>query len=480
MLAKLSIRAKLIGIVAVVLGVGFLTTNLISLRVSSRALKQTILHNELPLTSSNIYSEIQVDLLRPIFVASLMSNDTFVKDWLLAGERDEPRMRRYLEEIRRKYGVSTSFLISGATHNYYHFSGVAQVVDEHDPEDVWFFRVAKMTQPYEINIDYNQAQDNAVTVFINYRVLGYDGEFLAVTGVGLKVDTVARVVDRYRNDYQRNVYFVDRQGRITVHAATEALNGVSIRTQPGLAAIADAMLAAGEGYFEYQRDGETILVTTRLIPELGWHVVVEQREADALRSLWRGFLTNLAIGAVIVALTILVIAYAINLYQRKLEHMATTDKLTGIGNRQVFDMALEHALKLHRRTRTPLSVVLIDIDHFKPINDTHGHLVGDQVIRQVAQIARRSVREADVLCRWGGEELIVLAEECGLADAVKLAEKVRLAIAAADVVAGICVTVSAGVSEAHPGDTADTVLGRADAALYAAKRAGRNRVAAEA
>jgi diguanylate cyclase (GGDEF)-like protein len=480
--AALPSRGRLILVIGGILLLGFLTTNLISFRVSTTALKATILQNELPLTSSNIYAEIQTDLLRPIFVSSLMSNDTFVKDWLIDGERDVDQITRYLEVIRAKYDVFTSFLISEKTKNYYHFSGLTQVVEESDPEDVWYFRVRKMTQPYEVNIDFNQAQGNEITIFINYRVLDHDGNFIGVTGVGLRLDTVARILSRYKTSYQRGIYFVTGDGHVTVRSEGAVIQEPNIRTAPGISTVAEAILSRPDGFFEYVRDGETMLLTSRFIPDLGWRVLVEQRESEALAALWRSFLTNLAIGIVIIVLTIATIAYAINLYQARLEDMAVTDKLTGIGNRQILDISLDHAIKLRKRVPLPLSVLLIDIDRFKSVNDTRGHVKGDEVIRAVAAILKERVRESDLLARWGGEEFILLAHNCRLANAQELAETLREAVASSPVLNpddGLRVTVSAGVAECSDDDDAETLVSRADSALYRAKEEGRNRVAVE-
>lgn len=481
--AALLNRGRLIVVIGGILLLGFLTTNLISFRVSTSALKATILQNELPLTSSNIYAEIQTDLLRPIFVSSLMSNDTFVKDWLAGGEQDVEQIKRYLDEIRSKYEVFTSFLISERTRNYYHFTGIAQVVEETDPEDVWYFRAQKMSEPYEVNIDFNQAQGNEITIFINHRVLDAEGRFLGVTGVGLKLDTVAKILSHYKTSYQRGIYFVDKDGRITVRSDGAIIAEDNIRTAEGISAIADSILAKNDGYFEYVRSGETMLLTSRFIPDLGWRVLVEQRESDALKALWQSFVTNLIIGVAIILLTIGTIAFAISNYQKRLEDMAVTDKLTAIGNRQLLDIALDRALKARKRIALPFSVILIDIDRFKSVNDTHGHIKGDEVIRNVARVLMTRVRSADLLCRWGGEEFILLANNCRLDQAEELANVLRATVEDAPVLVpddGLRVTISCGVAEVRDTDDAETLVGRADRALYRAKEAGRNRVAAEA
>jgi len=471
------LRYRLISVVVCILVVGFTVTNLISYRDAVAALKATIVHDELPLTGSNIYSEIQADLIRPVFISSQMANDTFVQDWLRRGEREVGQITRYLDAIRAKYGVFTSFLISDRTRQYYHFRGDLRQVSATSPDDVWYFRCRAMTTPYEINIDYDEASNRTLTIFVNYRVLDSQGNFLGVTGVGLTLNSVRQIVDRYSASFQRNVYFINRSGEIAVASTGAPPAGQSIRALPGLSAIAERILSAKEGQFEYRRGGETWLLDTRFIPELGWYVAVEQNQADATRGLWRSFVTNLWIGFGIILLTALTIAWAISLCHRRLDVMATTDKLTGLANRQMFDAALQRAVQSRRRGTRPFALLLLDIDRFKRINDTLGHLRGDAVIRRVAATAKTRLRKTDLLCRWGGEELIVLAAHCCSDAAHELAEALREAVAAAPIFApddGTRVTVSVGVAEYRPGDTTDAVLSRADRALYRAKRDGRN------
>src|SRR5262249_46963079 len=154
---------RLVVLVVAILLAGFVTTTLMSYRDAVVALKQTILHNELPLTGSNIYSEVQSDLIRPVFISSQMANDTFVNDWLLAGEHNSDQVVRFLDAIRQKYGVFTSFLISDKTRTYYHFDGKFRTLSEKNPDDAWYFRVRAMQAPYEINIDYDESSNRTVT-----------------------------------------------------------------------------------------------------------------------------------------------------------------------------------------------------------------------------------------------------------------------------------------------------------------------------
>lgn len=378
----LSLRARLILLVVLVLVVGFLATNIVSYQVSRERMRATVLETELPLTGDTIYSEIQTDLVRPIFIASLMANDAFLHDWAAGGEAPVDPIVRYLSTIRDRYGVFTAFFISDATRNYYHFSGVPQVVSAADPADVWYFRAREMEEEYEINIDSNQAQDNTLTIFINYRVMDAEDGFLGIAGVGLELQAVARLVERYRDVFNRTVYFVNDEGLITIHPDPAVAYDRTLSEVEALQGLRDQILSRERGAFQIERDGRPVLMTTRYIPELQWTLVVEADEEEALGDLEAGFLSNFAIGLTAILLTILAVGIAINRYQRGLERMATTDVLTGLANRQLFDQQLDRAILRARRSGKPLSLAMLDLDRFKALNDRYGHLAGDQVLKQ--------------------------------------------------------------------------------------------------
>jgi len=156
---------------------------------------------------------------------------------------------------------------------------------------------------------------------------------------------------------------------------------------------------------------------------------------------------------------------------------ARTDALTCLPNRRAFDEDLAHRLTEWRRYRRPLSVVMADIDHFKQFNDKYGHQTGDEVLCRVAQLLRDTMRESDLVVRYGGEEMAVILPATDIREACRAAERARRAIAAAPFYSqrdAWCVTLSLGVAECIGTDTASVLVKRADDALYAAKQAGRN------
>ena len=469
-------RRRLIALLTLLMAGGFLAISLLSYHTSRRAIHDSIVTSQLPLTSDNIYSEIQKDLIRPILISSLMAGDTFVRDWVVRGEKDGDEMRRYLKEIMQRHGAFTSFFVSDITRNYYHADGLIKQVQEGEARDRWFFRVREMKEPYEINLDPDIANKDALTIFINYRVHDFNGRFIAATGIGLTADAVQKRIIEYQQRYQRRIYFADADGRIILGSDAGDI-GKPLASLAGMESLATRILDARDGQHEYSRDGQAMLLNARFIPELKWHLIVEQSEDDALADIRRSLYMNMLIVVLIAAASIWATGITIDRYQRRLEEMAVTDKLTGLANRQAFTPMIEQVFAETRRTPAPVSLALIDIDHFKQINDTHGHLVGDEILRRFAARISGNVRDSDLVFRWGGEEFLVILRDCEGTNALRIADKLLKAIGETPFDTSgqtIGVTISVGVAERKADESIDQLIGRADQALYAAKRDGRN------
>ena len=160
--------------------------------------------------------------------------------------------------------------------------------------------------------------------------------------------------------------------------------------------------------------------------------------------------------------------------EEKLRRLATTDHLTGIFNRKRFEELLRQEIRRSNRYGTRISVAMFDLDHFKRINDTHGHEIGDKVLQEVAELTKQNLRETDIFSRWGGEEFMILALETDRNGIMRLAEKTRLAIARHAFDSVNQVTASFGIAQYQPGESPASFMKRLDEALYKAKNAGRN------
>ncbi len=161
----------------------------------------------------------------------------------------------------------------------------------------------------------------------------------------------------------------------------------------------------------------------------------------------------------------------------EIERLATRDWLTGLANRRLFDESLHREMARSQRLATPLSLLVLDVDHFKQINDTYGHQTGDAVLREVAHALVANTKDFDVAARYGGDEFVVLLPSCSRDDAMGVAERVRRGIAAN--VGEAPVTISVGIATTPDNGTdAERLIAAADTALYEAKRTGRDRVVA--
>jgi diguanylate cyclase (GGDEF)-like protein len=170
--------------------------------------------------------------------------------------------------------------------------------------------------------------------------------------------------------------------------------------------------------------------------------------------------------------------------QKNLYESATRDPLTGVHNKKYFAEALEKEFKFSSRHDNALSLLMIDVDHFKRVNDMHGHLVGDNVLSQLATLLAGTIRSEDLFARWGGEEFIVLLRRCPRANAVEVAERMRQLVAGMTFRAcdpALRATISIGVASYSRGLHSDfeALVRAADDQLYRAKNAGRNRVECE-
>ena len=159
-----------------------------------------------------------------------------------------------------------------------------------------------------------------------------------------------------------------------------------------------------------------------------------------------------------------------------LERLALTDRVTGLFNRHAGELALEREVARARRTRAPFSLVLIDVDHFKNVNDRHGHAAGDEVLKQVSAILTSTFRASDLAVRWGGDEFLVFLPDVPVGGAMVFAERARSQVEALSFEGVGAVTLSAGIAQVRPDEDARAAIRRADAQLYEAKRSGRNLV----
>ncbi|WP_113907006.1 GGDEF domain-containing protein [Aliidiomarina celeris] len=193
----------------------------------------------------------------------------------------------------------------------------------------------------------------------------------------------------------------------------------------------------------------------------------------------------LTVGALLNVIEVLIVHFFMFLHYersradayREVEKMSMRDRLTGLYNRGKLDKELAHALAHLKRNNQPLSIILVDIDHFKQVNDKHGHLSGDLVLEVFAKLLLAQRREIDIIGRWGGEEFLIICPNTDKKEAAQFAERLRSAVRDQTIAEQINISASFGVTEASGEHSAELIVNEADQALYQAKALGRDQVA---
>jgi diguanylate cyclase (GGDEF)-like protein len=471
-------RHKHIILITLILLIGFSAVSLLMYRTSKQAIHESIVINELPLTGDSIYSEIQKDLVKSINSSAMMASNTLLKDWAQHGEQDEALIKRYLQEVKQSNHAITSFFVSDQTQNYYSADRETQKVQQNVENDAWYFRVKNMREPYEINVDRDARHGNRLTIFVNYRVLDAGNQYIGAAGIGMNYDSVINILDDYEKRFKRKVYFVDNQGKVILANGTDRPLGASVNELLGIKQINFSPQHKNvKNSYMYTVDSKEHLVNVRYLPEMNWYLFVEKNETTAIeaitQSLYRNMLLCLLITGLVVALTHLVLKR----YHLEVENAAAIDKLTNLPNRKAFDIGVSVLLQDSKRNKTALGIIMLDLDHFKAVNDVYGHLAGDYVLAKTAETLKSSTRSEDFICRWGGEEFVIVVRDCDEQQLMLLAEKIRTAIQAVPYSykgKRIPVSTSIGAAARIGDEDINHLIYRADSALYKAKHAGRN------
>ncbi|HET9149660.1 MAG TPA: GGDEF domain-containing protein [Alphaproteobacteria bacterium] len=286
----------------------------------------------------------------------------------------------------------------------------------------------------------------------------------------------ALIAEGNRMDPDRFAAIYDRY--FGLGAGAEALNVASARIEAAIATLVKELAFAGENTRSYGATLDTFS------GELAGAVSLEALKdalANVLAETQRIQTVHRAIEERVESTSQEVITLKESLAAMRIE--ATTDPLTGIGNRKLFDRRLSELVASAREENQPISVVLADIDHFKRFNDSFGHLVGDMVLKRVAETFIECVKGRDLVARYGGEEFVVLLPGTPVKGAYVVAEDIRTAMAAKKLTRKSTgqilgqITLSLGVAELRRGEAPHEMVARADAALYVAKKVGRNRTA---
>lgn len=465
-------RGLLIIIISLLMLAGFVFTNAVNFYYLKLNLRNSIIETELPKATTEVYSEITLNVLPAIIASSMLANDRFIQRWLQNNVCEDEDLVSYLAQIKHRSNALISFVVSFESQQYFNSEGVKMYESEDDPQAAWYFDFVNSDKMYELNVGPNIDSSHTPALFVNYKIF-HEDQLLGVVGLGLKFDVIKNILQQFKHNHNQNIYFLDAHGHIISHSEGAMLDSKAISNLP---TFSDALSNANQHdstILEYQNEHGKFLLNLQYIAELNWWMLIEQEEEITFSEIRTILYTNLFIGLVTIIVILIIVSWVVNFFHKQLEAMATTDALTQLNNRAAFEYQAKKALLQSERSSTPISVLMIDIDKFKDINDKYGHLKGDQVLQTIATNIDSSTRQSDCVSRWGGEEFVVLAHNSDIDSATILAEKIRARIENCHSFPQP-ITISVGVTQAVNGDSLDHLLARADIALYQSKNNGRN------
>lgn len=474
-----TIRFKTVFSVSLLLGSAFIILAFLNFSNSREAVREELVKSSIPLIRDNTYADIRNHFATALNVSSVMCHDTFLIDWITEGEKDLNKIINYLNSIQNEYGYFSVFFVSNITKKYYHYNGLHKIVNKEDDHDIWFYNFVNSGRHYEVDVDNDEAGENQLTIFINYRVENSLGECLGVTGVGIQLSNFSQYLKLQQEQYNRTIFLTDSRGIVKAHHNLDAVGRVHIQEKEHYRAIAEELLLPGAGTVLKSRDsqGNHYYIASRYIEEMGWFLIVEFSERTALNTAQRNFFRTLLTGLLILLLFIISTLGVINHYNKQLETMAVSDPLTNAINRREFSRQLEQYLYKRTRYGTSVTLIMMDVDFFKKINDSYGHQSGDLVLIELVKRVESIKRPDDILCRLGGDEFVVLME-AGSDAAFRLAERIQDVFSRIPVVTKggdeITVSLSMGIYEVMADEACTEILSRADQILYMAKSSGRS------
>lgn len=439
------------------------------------------LGNIISLADINISKYIENSMTKPVMVSKTMANDEFLKEWLLQEPKNNEndtylnKLYSYLKAYQEKYDYTTVFCISAQTGNYYYQDGLNKTVSKNDEHDIWYYNFIESDHEHDLEVDTNEANDNTVTVFVNFRVESYDGSLLGVIGVGLQVASIEETILTYEKNYDLSVYIVN------VGSAKNSFKGDTdifvkedeLVKRTGITEQIEMNKSSQSELQWFTSGGKRKCLITKYDSTLGWYLVLE-KDISSIRSAFQERVKSNVI-FMLISLTICIMVTTIVFinHNKRMVALENIDELTGLSNRKLFSMQYSSFVRKHRKMKK--TIYMFDVDHFKDINDTYGHMFGNAILAMVGEYLGRAVKGYGIAARWGGDEFLgILAVEPEEAERILRQFMDELKNVEKD--DRYRVTVSVGIAEINGNLSAEQMIKKVDAEMYYSKENGRNRI----
>lgn len=420
-----------------------------------------------------VFSLINEELMQPLHVSLTLAHSQRMKELMDTSEIDEPAMVDFLMSLEKNLGLSF-FAASEKAHKQYYSDGRTLALTEGKVE--WYFELKKSDNKFFAAL----GQKDDIHLYIDVKIYNDQGEFLGFVGIGKSLHQFWSKFKQHKSIFGYELMFVNNKHEIIlssdegllankeklVHLEDLSWYG-QVKKQVTKQQSLDSSLI--------KIANEEFLISEIYIETLDWTLFLlsplKGRKADITET----FMVNVALLLILIVFLFIIGHYLIKYFADNIEETLHQDALTGLVNRHGVEQGYE---KISHDDKA-FSLIMVDIDHFKKINDSYGHNAGDLIIQNVSQLLQDSVRELDIVGRWGGEEFILLLPGANLSLAQAIAERMRIRLAAMKinhVEHQLSVTASFGVTFSQKSIDLKKVVAVADKALYQAKQQGRNKV----
>ncbi|MCV2885697.1 sensor domain-containing diguanylate cyclase [Aestuariibacter sp. AA17] len=412
-------------------------------------------------------------LMQPLHIAQTLSKSQEIKSLMQADDIDEAAIYNTLSRLNQEFGF-LFFIASEKNRQQYYSDRTTHTLKE--GEVSWYFKYKDV--PDSAIADIGKWEDTHF--YIDIKIFDDDGRFLGFFGTGKSLQSFIELFSLYKAEYGYDFIFTDQQRNIML-SSDPLLNArnstfTNLENLPwfqDLKADNEAIHSLNNTLVKV--DGHDYLIAEVNIAPFNWtlHLLTPLQARQVEIS--QGFIFSIVTLLVIIFVMFMVIYHLLYFFKQDMHKNMQMDPLTQLPNRAKVELRFGELQEQH----VPMSCLLVDLDHFKSINDTYGHNTGDQVLVKAAEVLQNSIGEDDIVGRWGGEEFVILLPNTDPNRAYEVAQALRQNVANMNLHSDkfmMKVTASVGVSYSHAPNSLKELIASADDALYQAKRDGRNLV----
>lgn len=430
---------------------------------------------------SPIFDLIESELIEPLHIATTLDKIGVYSKYFMQESPDQDELVSQLEDYSERFDLE---FYAAHEKSRKQFNSDGRVFDLIEGEIVWYFAL-KDINDYPVQAVLGKRED--IHLYIDVRQYDEQGEFIGFVGVGKSLNDFISSFDEFRKQYGHEFVFVNHDEEIVLSSNANLLptKANELVDAIGITKISDL---SWYPRFKKETEGKTepsllvssangdLLISKFSIVSLNWSIYLITPLSERQHEVSKSFAIYIGFGLLFLFVLYRILHRVVGFYADKMSRKFNYDPLTSLANRRYAQLFFS----LHRKKHRATAVIMLDLDHFKEVNDSYGHNAGDSVLQSVADLLSKIARKQDLVVRWGGEEFVLVMPNIELGEAEKIGEECRKLIEENTVVVAdksITTTASIGISYSRDlSDSLTLMVEWADRAMYQAKNEGKNKV----